>query len=219
MFVLILIKLLLLILSSEKKFTKLVKLLLLPKTPIVQRDVASSGVNLNSDEIQNLPVVNIASAVGLQAGVIGEEIRGSGSEDEIIYQVNGVTMRDGRDNTPYSNISFTSVEQIKLQTGGFTADVGEVRSGLVEVVTKEGSTDKYSFSFYSQLRPAGNKHFGQSVNDPNSYFLRPYLDPAVCGLVQKTVHGMNIQNDNIRNLKDGMHFHKQHFKMIIQMMT
>ena len=65
-------------------------------------------------------------------------------------------MRDGRNNTPYSNISFTSVEQVKVQTGGFTADVGEVRSGVVQVVTKEGKPDKYTFSFYSQLRnPAG----------------------------------------------------------------
>jgi len=148
-------------------------------TPIVQKDVASSGVNLNSEEIQNLPVVSIASAVGLQAGVIGDEIRGSGSRDEIIYQVNGVTMRDGRDNSPYSNISYTSVDQIKVQTGGFTADVGEVRSGIVQVVTKEGSPDNYSFSFYSQMRSIGNKHFGGTVNDPNSYYMRPYLDESV----------------------------------------
>jgi outer membrane receptor protein involved in Fe transport len=155
------------------------EIIVVAETPIVQRDVASSGVNLNSEEIQNLPVVDVESVVGLQAGVIGEEIRGSGSLDEVIYQVNGVTMRDGRDNTPYSNISFTSVEQVKLQTGGFTADVGEVRSGVVQIVTKEGSPDRYSFSIYSQFRNPDNKHFGPSVNDPNSYFLRPYLDDDV----------------------------------------
>ena len=155
------------------------EVIVVAQTPIVQRDVASSGVNLNSEEIQNLPVVNIASVVGLQAGVIGEEIRGSGSLDEVVYQVNGVTMRDGRNNTPYSNISFTSVEQVKVQTGGFSADVGEARSGVVQVVTKEGSPDKYTFSFYSQLRNPGNKHFGPSVNDADSYYLRPYLDDAV----------------------------------------
>jgi outer membrane receptor protein involved in Fe transport len=156
------------------------EIVVVAQTPIVQKDVASSGVNLNAEEIATLPVTTISSVVGLQAGVEegGTEIRG-GSGNEIVYQVNGVTMRDGRDNTPYSNVSFTSVQQIKLQTGGFSADVGEVRSGLVEVVTKEGSPENYSFSFYSQMRPAGNKHYGPSVNDPNTYFLRPYLDPAV----------------------------------------
>ncbi|PID59440.1 MAG: hypothetical protein CR986_06095 [Ignavibacteriae bacterium] len=149
------------------------------KTPIVQKDVASSGVNLNAEEIQNLPVVNVTSVVGLQAGVIGGNIRGSSSGDEIIYQVNGVTMKDSRNNTPYSNVSFTSVEQVKVQTGGFTADVGDVRSGVVQIVTKEGDVNNYSFSFYSQLRNPGNKHYGPSVNDPNSYYLRPYLDDDV----------------------------------------
>jgi len=52
-------------------------------TPVVQRDVASSGANLNADEINNLPVVSVASVVGLQAGVEGGTIRG-GSGDEVV---------------------------------------------------------------------------------------------------------------------------------------
>ncbi len=147
-------------------------------TPIVKRGVASSGANLNADEIQSLPVVSVASVVGLQAGVEGGTIRG-GSGDEVVYQVNGVSMRDGRDNSSYSNLSMTSVQQIRVQSGGFTADVGDVRSGLVEVVTFEGDKHKYSFSFHGQYRPAANKHFGQSINDPNAYFIRPFLDEDV----------------------------------------
>jgi len=147
-------------------------------TPIVQRDVSSSGANLNADEIKNLPVLNVASIVGLQAGVEGGTIRG-GSGDEVVYKVNGISMRDGRDNTSYNNLSITSIQQIRVQSGGFTADVGDVRSGLVEVVTKEGDKQKYTFSFQGTYRPAGNKHFGESVNDPNSYFIRPFVDDAV----------------------------------------
>jgi len=147
-------------------------------TPIVQRDVASSGANLNAEEIQNLPVVNVASVVGLQAGVEGGTIRG-GSGDEVVYEVNGISMRDGRDNSSYNNLSMTSIQQIRVQTGGFTADVGDVRSGLIEVVTKEGDRHKYNINFQGQYRAASNKHMGASVNDPNSYFIRPYLDDAV----------------------------------------
>lgn len=148
------------------------------KTPAVQRDVASSGANLNAEEIKNLPVVNIASVVGLQAGVEGGTIRG-GSGDEVVYEVNGISMRDGRDNSSYNNLSMTSVQQIRVQSGGFTAAVGDVRSGLVEVVTKEGDRQKYTVSFQGQYSPAANKFFGASANDPNSYFIRPYVDDAV----------------------------------------
>lgn len=147
-------------------------------TPVVQKDVASSGANLNTEEIQNLPVVNVGSVVGLQAGVDGAAIRG-GSGDEVVYEVNGISMRDGRDNTSYNNLSITSVKQIRVQSGGFTADVGDVRSGLIEVVTKEGDKQNYSFSFQGIYRPKGNKHFGESVNDPNSYFIRPFIDDEV----------------------------------------
>ncbi len=149
------------------------------RTPIIQQDKATSGVNLNAKEIQSLPVSNVSSVVSLQAGVEGGTIRG-GSGDEIVYQVNGVTMKDGRDNTPYSNISMTSVQQIKVQTGGFTAETGDARSGVVEIVTKEGDKDKYTVSLFTQVSPAANKHFGMSINDPNSYFMRPYLDDDVC---------------------------------------
>ncbi|MBU0475527.1 MAG: TonB-dependent receptor [Bacteroidetes bacterium] len=147
-------------------------------TPVVQRDVASSGANLNAEEIKNLPVVNIASVVGLQAGVDGGTIRG-GSGDEVVYEVNGISMRDGRDNSSYNNLSMTAIKQIRVQSGGFTADVGDVRSGLIEVVTKEGDKHKYTVSFQGQYRPASNKHFGQSVNDPNSYYIRPFVDDDV----------------------------------------
>ena len=146
--------------------------------PIVQRDVSSSSANLNAEEISNLPVISIASVVGLQAGVEGGEIRG-GSGDEVVYKVNGIAMRDGRDNTSYNNLSLTSVQQIRVQSGGFTADVGDVRSGLIEVVTKEGDKQKYTFSFQGTYRPPASKHSGQSVNDPNSYFIRPFVDNAV----------------------------------------
>lgn len=147
-------------------------------TPVVQRDVASSGANLNAEEIRNLPVVSVASVVGLQAGVEGGTIRG-GSGDEVVYEVNGISMRDGRDNSSYNNLSMTSVQQIRVQSGGFTADVGDVRSGLIEVVTKEGDRHKYSVSFQGQFSPAANKFFGASVNDPTSYYVRPYVDDAV----------------------------------------
>ena len=148
------------------------------QTPIVLRDVAASGVNLNITEIENLPVVSIQGVINLQAGIDGDAVRG-GSDDEIVYQVNGITLRDGRNNTPYSNISLTSVEHLRIETGGFTAETGEARSGIVKVVTKEGSKEKYTFGLLGQYRGAYPKYFGNSPNDPNSYYLRPYLDDAV----------------------------------------
>ncbi len=148
-------------------------------TPIVQRDVSSSRVNLNVEEIQNLPVSSISGVIGLQAGVrSGLEIRG-GAANQTAFLVNGVTLRDERDNSPFTGISYSAIDEVQIQTGGFNAEYGNVRSGLINVVTKEGSRDKYSFSLITRYSAASQKHFGMSPHDRNSYWVRPYVDPQV----------------------------------------
>jgi hypothetical protein len=146
--------------------------------PVVQQDISASTVSISIGEVANLPVVSVASIIGLQAGVQGLTFRGGGS-DQLAFLVNGVTLRDERDNTPYTGISFTSIEEVQIQTGGFNAEYGNIRSGLVNVVTKEGKKDMYSVSFLGRYRPAGKKFFGNPPHHPDSYWIRPYIDPAV----------------------------------------
>lgn len=147
--------------------------------PVVSKDISSSQANLNSKEVEFLPTVSVNTVVGLQAGVQGLSVRG-GSLDQTAFVVNGITMRDPRDNTPYTAISYTSIDEIQIQTGGFNAEFGNVRSGMVNVVTKEGKRDRYSLSFLSRYSPVAQKHFGPSLLDRNTFWLRPYLDDAVC---------------------------------------
>jgi hypothetical protein len=148
-------------------------------TPIVQKDVSSSRVNLNIAEIENLPTTSITGVIGLQAGVRdGLEIRG-GAANQTAFVVNGVTLRDERDNSPFTGISYSAIDQIQIQTGGFNAEYGNVRSGVVNIVTKEGSRDKYTFSLITRYSPTAKKHFGMSANDPNSYWIKPFIDPEV----------------------------------------
>lgn len=147
--------------------------------PVVEMDVAGSRANISSDEIKALPVTEVSSVVGLQAGIEGNSIRGGGA-DQVAYIVNGINMRDGRTNTSFSGISLISVDEIQVQAGGFSAEYGEARSGVVKVVTKEGSRNEYSFAMQSQYSPVGPKHFGHSPNSPNSYWIRPLVDDAVC---------------------------------------
>jgi outer membrane receptor protein involved in Fe transport len=154
------------------------EIVIVAKEPVVKKGVSSSEVNLNIKEVENLPVANIAGAISLQAGIQGDVVRG-GDARQTDFMVNGISMRDGRDNSPYMAISFTSVEQVQVTTGGFNAEYGDVRSGLINVVTKEGDKQKYTLSFYGRYSPTGQKHFGSSPNDANAYYMRPFLDDAV----------------------------------------
>ncbi|MBN1637800.1 MAG: TonB-dependent receptor [Ignavibacteriales bacterium] len=159
-------------------------IIVIAKTPIVQKDVSSSVANINDDDLKTLPTANITSVIGYEAGIEstgdGLVVRGGGT-DQTAVLLNGVSMKNERTNTPYlGGISFTSVKEIQVQTGGFTAEYGDMRSGLVKVVTKEGDKDKYNLTFFSRYKPAGPKHFGDSPNNPNSFWLRPFLDDDVC---------------------------------------
>jgi len=154
------------------------EVVVIAKRPVVDKDVSSSTVNLGGEEIQNLPVTSVSAAIGLQAGIQGSVFRGGGA-DQTAYMLNGLSLRDDRTNTSFSGISLTSLEEVQVQTGGFNAEYGSVRSGLVNLVTKEGSIEKYNFSFVGRDRPAGNKSFVDGPSSLNSYYIRPYVDNAV----------------------------------------
>lgn len=146
--------------------------------PVVRKDVSSSQANISTDDIKALPVTSVASVIGLQAGVEGLSIRGSGS-DEVAFNLNGFNLRSGRDNSPFTGISVTSIQSVQVQTGGFNAEYGDLRSGLINVTSKEGSADRYTVDGIVRYTPPQAKNVGQRINDPNSYWLRPYMDDDV----------------------------------------
>jgi hypothetical protein len=156
------------------------EVVIIAQTPVVQKDVASSTANISVLEIQSLPVTNVSEVVGLQAGVqSGLQIRGVNNADQTAFIVDGFTIRDERTNKPYAGISLSSIQDIQVQTGGFNAEYGNIRSGIVNVITKEGSVSAYSVSATARISPPKAKNFGPSPFNTNSYFLRPFLDPAV----------------------------------------
>ena len=119
------------------------------------------------------------AVVGLEAGVSSTlEIRGSQS-NEVLFLVDGISFRDDRNNKPITTIPLSAVQEISIQSGGFGAEYSNVRSGVVNVVTKEGDPNRYEGAITFKTSPAQPKHFGMSPFDPNSYWLRPYLDPEV----------------------------------------
>lgn len=155
------------------------EVVVLAERPIVQKDVAASQKNITSANIEELPMATVTDVLGLHAGIgSGLSIRGSGSS-EALFMVDGVILRDERNNTPITQIPLSAIREVSVQTGGFGAEYTNVRSGIVNVVTREGETDRYSATVTYRHRPPAPKHFGISPYDPNSYWLRRYLDPAV----------------------------------------
>lgn len=149
------------------------------RRPIIERDVAASRANISAREVENLPISQVSSVIGLQAGIQGLTVRG-GNPNQTAFVVNGITFRDERDNTPYTGISLLAVQDFQIQTGGFSAEYGQIRAGLVNVVTKEGSPTNYNVGAIIRYSPPTKKYFGMKPNDFDSYWIRPFLDESVC---------------------------------------
>ncbi|MFC1543471.1 carboxypeptidase regulatory-like domain-containing protein [Candidatus Neomarinimicrobiota bacterium] len=151
----------------------------LAEREIVPMDISASHIVAGADQIARVPMVtDIAEYINLMAGIENDLVRGGGL-DQTQFMVDGMLIVDNRANKPMMMVNLSSVEEINIIKGGFNAEYGNVRSGLINVVTKEGSPDKYGGSIDFRYSPPHLKHSGESVFDPNVYYLRPYLDPGV----------------------------------------
>lgn len=148
--------------------------------PVVERDVAASQTSVTPEHIEALPVSELSQVVGLKAGVTsGLSFRGS-SAGQALVRLDGITMKDERDHSPISTVPLSAVQEISLQSGGFAAEYNNVRSGIVNVVTREGDLNEYSGTLIFKYHPPEPKNFGISPYEPDAFWLRPYLDEDVC---------------------------------------
>lgn len=145
---------------------------------VIKKDVASSQRNISADRIIDLPVTSVEEVVGLQAGIEGLSVR-QGGINELSMMVDGFSLKDDRTGRPISGIPLSSVQEIMIQSGGFNAEYSDLQAGVINIVTKEGNSNNYIFDFDVKYSPPAPKHFGPSVYDRDSYYLRPYLDDDV----------------------------------------
>ncbi len=151
---------------------------IMAERPLVIKDVSNSQLNISASTIETIPVLDVTEVIGLQAGVRGLSIRG-GSSSQTTFILDGIVLNDERSNVPYTAVSLGSINEVQIQLGGFNAEYGNARSGVINVITKDGNKERYSGSFILNYQPAGAKQFGPSIYDPNTYFTRPYMDPEV----------------------------------------
>ena len=146
--------------------------------PLVEADVSSTQSITTPESAENMPVSDIMDAVSLQPGVnitsneMKIEVRGGGS-DEISFQVDGMERNDKLNDKIYMETNSASVAEIQVMTGGFNAEYGNIRSGLFNVITKEGSK-KISGSVDYRMGPAHQKHFGPDAYGQDQYDYKLY---------------------------------------------
>ncbi len=116
----------------------------------VRRDVTSSEARVNSETIDRLPVQEISDVLSVQAGVTNQNgnihIRG-GRSSEVTVMVDGVPVTDAYNGSAAVQLENDGIEELQVISGTFNAEFGNAMSGIINVVTKEGSGDKWGGSF------------------------------------------------------------------------
>lgn len=106
--------------------------------PLVQKDLTSTSATISSGEIQMMPVENVHQIINLQAGVVDGHFRG-GRSNEVAYLIDGVSVTDAFNNSLSVQVENSSIRQMEVISGTFNAEYGQAMSGVVNIVTNEGS--------------------------------------------------------------------------------
>ena len=135
------------------------------KTPLIRLDLTSSSVSISSEQIEALPVDNFTDIIALQAGIVEGHFRG-GRAGEVLYLVDGIPVNDVFSGDFAFQVENNAIQEMEIISGTFNAEYGQVQSGVVNVLTKEGGQE-YSaqFSTYFGDYISGNDNIFQNIDD------------------------------------------------------
>jgi len=157
-------------LTLQEAAVEMKEVVVTAERPPVDLNKTSSEVTITSKEIESLPVQNLDQVVELQAGVVDGHFRG-GRQNEVQYQVDGVTVNNAFDNKSSLTLDRSILEEVQVISGTFDAEYGQAMSGVVNAVLKEGTRD---------FRWGGELYLGGYLYRSNQTFRvhNPGLDPS-----------------------------------------
>jgi len=141
--------------------------------PLVEKDRTYSEYHVHSEDIERLTgVASIGEMISLQPGM---DIYGTGSirggdmtnlAADVVFYVDGIrsVSTDGLSFHNFLGVQKYSVESISILTGGLSAEYGNAQGGIVNIITKEGSSDFRLWLEYG-VTPPGMRHWGVNYYD------------------------------------------------------
>ncbi len=150
----------------------------------LHKEVSSTQLVVTTGEINNTSGIREINTFLAKLPGVGETDNGyltirGGSADQTGTFVNGLSFNNASNGNSETSIPLSAIEQVSLMSGGYNAEYGNFRSGLINITTKGGSLDGYHGTFNLSSDNSHMRRFGQSYFDPHNDYLASYLDPAV----------------------------------------
>jgi hypothetical protein len=159
--------------SIRETSLELGEMVVIAERPLVEPDKTTSKYMMSAEDMEAVPIVrDMSDFMELQAGVSidedGDEIlvRGGESKD-VSYMIDGiriVSTDHGGGTRVFRDVNKLAVQELTVISGGYGAEYGNGRGGVVSMVTRDGGSAYHGQVDY-QFIPSGQKHWGQSVYD------------------------------------------------------
>jgi outer membrane receptor protein involved in Fe transport len=189
--------------SLELTSLNLGELVVTAKREIVHMDVSATQTVLSVTDVEAQPTTTFMEVLTLLPGLnisntgrngTGITIRGGGI-DETDFRIDGISFRDPLTQSSFLQVPITAMNEIQILTGGFSAEYGGVRSGIINVGLREGSFNKYNINARVKYSPATLKHFGPNAFDKNGRIWQVFAGPkAFVGTTEEDVAEFNRTN-------------------------
>jgi len=140
--------------------------------------VATSGEILNTSGIREINAF-LEKLPGVSVDVNGFMTIRGGTADEVGTMVNGLAYDNAAVGNSETSIPLSAIDQISVLSGGYNAEYGNFRSGLINITTKTGTASAYHGTVNASMDQSHMRRFGTSLYDPDNSILAPYLDPSV----------------------------------------
>ena len=141
------------------------------KRDLVRTDVSASETNIAAEAVKETPFAKrVEDVVAMQAGVAGNLVEGTisirqGGSDEINVLIDGFSTTDAKFSKAYFPINQQSIQEVQILRGGFNAEYGQARSGVVSIITKDPAKELHLSVDY-RYEPPGLRHAGANRYDP-----------------------------------------------------
>jgi len=116
------------------------------ENPIIKKDLTESKIIFTVDRLKTLPdITSVQSVLENYPGVVIDRdnslhVRG-GRSGQVSYYFDGFSIQDPFVAGAGIRVIPSALEELSLSSGGYTAEYGEALSGVVNAVTREGTSN------------------------------------------------------------------------------
>ncbi len=141
------------------------------KAPTIDRQSTTGAKTMDLEFLKLIPISGrqITNYFNMTPGVTGDTAHGSSNRDNA-FQLDGVNVNDPARGDDYVQVSPELLAEVSVQTGGITAEQGNVRGAVINAVTKSGGNKLHGMInlLYNHESLQADNTKGTDLYDPDA---------------------------------------------------